>query len=295
LFRRRRTFQYRNERLELPDGDFVDLCHTPATGGPIVVVLHGLEGNIASPYASAILSALAGQGWHGVLMHFRGCGGTVNRLDRAYHSGETGDIRFLIDTLHGRYPGAALAAVGYSLGGNALLKYLGEQGSGTHLKAAAAVSVPYLLQDSARRLCTGLSRLYQRRLVRSLHNKLRVKFAARAAPFDLKELHKLDTFNKFDEAVTAPLHGFASAEDYYKRSSSRQYLARIAVPSLLLHARDDPFMTPAVLPDANELSVSITLEVSEHGGHVGFVGGKFPWKPVYWLEQRIINYLRQYL
>jgi predicted alpha/beta-fold hydrolase len=295
LFRRRHHTTYNNQRLELPDGDFVDLCLTPGISGPIVAIFHGLEGDIHSPYAAAIMATLHNRGWRGVFMHFRGCSGIPNRLDRSYHSGDTGDIRFLIDVLSERHPGTPLAVIGYSLGGNAVLKYLGENGSHTTIKAAVAVSVPYVLQDSATRLSRGFSRLYQRRLVRSLHAKLRNKFAERQPPFDMGNPRSLDTFYKFDDAITAPLHGFRNADDYYMRSSSRQYLAKIRVPTLLLHARNDPFMTPAVLPSENELSETVTLELSDHGGHVGFTGGMFPWNPVYWLEQRIIAYLNQYL
>jgi hypothetical protein len=282
------------EELALPDGDFVDLCWLPGGDGPVVVVLHGLEGSAASPYARGMLTALSARRWRPVLMHFRGCSGRMNRLDRSYHSGDTGDIAFLVDELRRRYPGAPLAAVGYSLGGNALLKYLGETGPHAGLAAAVAVSVPYLLAEGARRLDTGLSRLYQRYLLRSLRRKVAAKFRGREravlgiGPADLE---RLTDFRTFDDAVTARLHGFRDVRDYYTRSSSRQYLGRIRVPTLLLHARDDPFMTPAVLPEAAELAPAVTLEVHERGGHVGFVTGALPWAPRYWLEARIPAFL----
>ena len=295
LFHRKHTVKYKTERLELPDGDFVDLYRTLNSTGPIVTVFHGLEGDINSPYAAAIMSAIHTEGWRGVFMHFRGCSGTSNRLDRSYHSGDTGDIKFLIDTLNKNNPGVPMAVVGYSLGGNALLKYLGETGASTPVKAAVAVSVPFVLQDSAIRLSQGWSRLYQRRLVRSLHEKIKRKFTGRRPPFNMDSLHTLDTFYKFDDAITAPLHGFRGADDYYAQSSCRAYLTEIRVPTLLLHARNDPFMTPAAIPDKNELSESVMLELSDQGGHVGFVCGKVPWKPVYWLEQRIITYLNEYI
>lgn len=294
LFRKDPACPYHNERLELPDGDFVDLCWTTNTNGPIVAIIHGLEGNIQSPYATGIMGAIHHRGWRGVLMHFRGCSGTPNRLERAYHSGETGDIEYLMQTLQQRFPGVPLAVVGYSLGGNAMLKYLGTN-TRTPVSAAVAISVPYSLHDSAQRLSRGLSRLYQRHLVGSLKNKLRRKFADRTTTLPLDQLHRLKTFYQFDDLITAPMHGFTGADDYYTRSSSRQYLSGIRIPALLIHAKDDPFMTPASIPGANELPENVILELSDHGGHVGFVSGRYPWKPVYWLEQRITDYLGNYL
>lgn len=295
LFRRKHTLQYINERLELPDGDFVDCCWTTNTSGPIVAVFHGLEGSIHSPYAAAIMAAIHALGWRGVFMHFRGCSDTPNRLERSYHSGDTGDIRFLLETLKHRYPGVPLATIGYSLGGNALLKYLGESIDDKPVAAAVAISVPFILQDSAKRLARGLSQVYQSHLVRSLCRKVKRKFANKACSFDIDKLDTIKTFYQFDDYITAPLHGFQNAEDYYARSSCRQYLTSITVPTLILHARNDPFMTPAAIPAGNELSDNVILELADSGGHVGFVSGKFPWKPVYWLEQRIIDYLEHYL
>ncbi len=295
LFRRRPVLSLKPERLELPDGDFVDLCWTTHTSGPIVAVFHGLEGSIDSPYASAIMAAIHQLGWRGVFMHFRGCSGLPNRLERGYHSGDTGDIAFLLATLKNRYPFSPLGIVGYSLGGNAMLKYLGTMGTDAPVTAAVAVSVPYLLHLSADRLSRGFSRLYQTHLVNSLKDKIRRKFAGKSTRLPIQTIDTLKTFYQFDDAITAPMHGFAGVDDYYQQSSSRQYLPGIRVPALLIHALDDPFMRPDTLPDRNELPDNVRLEVSSHGGHVGFVTGRFPWKPVYWLEQRIINYLEHYL
>ncbi len=289
------TAGFSPEQLELPDGDFVDLCWSHGASGPIVLLLHGLEGSIASPYAGGLLAAVHARRWRGVLMHFRGCSGRRNRLDRSYHSGDTGDIEFLVRTLRARFPGVPLAAVGFSLGGNALLKYLGETGDDAGLQAAAAVSVPYVLATGAARLNSGFSRLYQWHLLRHLQRKVADKFRARemkALGLSAGQIHQLDDFWKFDNAVTARLHGFTDVHDYYSRSSSRQYLNAIRVPTLLIHARDDPFMTVAAIPTAAELADCVTLELSEGGGHVGFVAGHFPWRPRYWLEQRIPEFLR---
>lgn len=278
----------------MPDGDFVDLSWSPGKTGPLVLVLHGLEGSITSPYARGLLAAIHARGWRGVLMHFRGCSGRRNRLDRSYHSGDTGDIAFLVRTLRVRFPGVPLAAAGFSLGGNALLKYLGESGRDAGLDAAAAISVPYVLAAGAARLNSGFSRLYQWHLLRHLRRKVADKFRGRemqALDLSAGQLQQLDNFWKFDHAVTARLHGFRDVHDYYTRSSSRQYLHGIRVPTLLIHARDDPFMTPAAIPAAAELAACVTLELSEQGGHVGFVSGKLPWRPRYWLEERIPAFL----
>lgn len=299
---RRAPDNLRWEQLELPDGDFVDLCWTRRDRSvdekPLVILLHGLEGGIASPYAHGLMGAMETRGWHCVLMHFRGCSGRPNRRDRSYHSGDTGDIRFLITTLRQRFPGAPLAAVGFSLGGNALLKYLGEYGVDSDLGAAAAVSVPYRLADGAARLDRGLSRIYQWHLLRSLQRKVADKFRGREqeilgiTPAGIRALRN---FWMFDDAVTARLHGFTDVHDYYTRASSRQYLKSIATPTLLIHARDDPFMTPAVLPSATELASAVQLEVQSHGGHVGFVAGASPCRARYWLEDRIPAFLQTHI
>jgi predicted alpha/beta-fold hydrolase len=306
--RREPLVELRRERLELPDGDFLDLDWARAINGsepsdrdehgaartPVVMVLHGLEGSSASPYAQGMLAAIAARGWRGVVMHFRGCSGELNRLPRSYHSGETGDIAHVLALLRGRYPQAPLAVIGYSLGGNVLLKYLGERGEAAGLDAAAAVSVPFLLHDSADRLDRGFSRFYQKLLVGSLVQKVAQKFARMTSPIPLDGIETSRSFREFDDRVTAPLHGFSDATEYYQRSSSRQYLKGIAVPTLIVQARDDPFMTPAVIPEAGELSPPVRLEVSDGGGHVGFVTGAVPWRPRYWLEERIPAFLAEH-
>jgi len=294
LIRKLPKLNYHPECLELPDGDFVDLCWTGNTSGPIVAVFHGLEGCISSHYAASIMAIIHKLGWRGVFMHFRGCSGKANRLDRSYHSGDTCDIAFLLKSLKRRYPQSPLGAIGYSLGGNALLKYLGESGEDSLVESAVAVSVPYVLQDSVSRLSQGLSRLYQHRLIRLLHKKIQAKFNSRNEKSRIAELSSLDTLYKFDDRITAPLHGFNDAEDYYTQSSSRSFLTKIKIPALLLHSKNDPFMTPEAIPSNNELSKSVILELSENGGHVGFVGGSKPWKPEFWLEQRIPNFLTNY-
>lgn len=296
LFRRPRL-PLRRERLELPDGDFIDIDWSHAPNGdastPLILVLHGLEGSSRSVYAQGLLTALLKHGFHGAVLHFRGCSGEPNRLARSYHSGETQDLAFIVDLLRQRHAGP-LGVVGFSLGGNVLLKWLGETGTRA-IAAAVAVSVPFELARAADRLQRGFSRLYQWVLLKSLKRGLARKARQVALPIELDTVARARDFWQFDDAVTAPLHGFADVHDYYRRASSRQYLPGIAVPCLILHAADDPFMTPAAIPTAAELSATTRLEVAARGGHVGFVAGTWPWAPRYWLERRICAYLTERL
>jgi len=282
----------RRERVELPDGDFVDLDWAKAeSDGPIVLVIHGLEGSLRSRYAAGIMRALGGRGVQTVLMNLRGCSGEPNRLPRRYHSGETGDLATIVDLLQRRYPGRPLAAVGYSLGGNMLLKWLGETGAANPLSAAVAVSVPFDLERSSQRLGKGFSRLYAWALLRSLKESIAEKLDRFSLPITPGQLRAVEDFWQFDDLVTAPLHGFDGARDYYQRSSSRHYLGGIGIPTLVLHSRDDPFLYPDALPEQNELSDQVELELTRGGGHVGFVTGS-PWAPRYWLEERIPAWLQ---
>jgi hypothetical protein len=296
LFRRRPSLTLRRERLELPDGDFLDLAWSGPERGPLVLVLHGLEGSLRSHYAASLIDGLVRSGLGVVFMHFRNCGGEPNRLPRSYHSGETGDLERLATQLVARTGQPLLAVVGFSLGGNVLLKWLGERGDSAPIRTAVAVSVPFLLGEAAERMETGWSRLYQWQLVRSLRRSYRRKLPRLSAqlPVDAAGLERLRTFRTFDDRVTAPLHGFAGVDDYYTRSSSRQFLRHIRRPTLILHAADDPFMWPRTVPTAPELSPSVQLEVSAHGGHVGFVAGRWPWRPEYWLDARIIRHIHEH-
>lgn len=298
FFRPRVALSTRRERFVLPDDDFVDLDWVgdpPGSPRPTVLLLHGLEGSIESPYARGLLSEIQRHGWRGVLMHFRGCSGEPNRRPRAYHSGETTDVAAVIAALRQRLDRSPLAAVGYSLGGNVLLKYLGEAGAEAGLSAAAAVSVPMMLSPCAHRLQRGFSRVYDRYLLDSLKRSFaRKRSAVDLGPVGQVEPGAIGSIWSFDENVTAPLHGFEGAEDYYAQSSSRPFLRGIEVPTLILQAKDDPFMTPDVIPEESELAPSVTLELSEHGGHVAFVSGS-PWRPKFWLEQRIPEFLAPHL
>ncbi|HEX7031044.1 MAG TPA: hydrolase [Gammaproteobacteria bacterium] len=294
-FRRLPQQDIRRERVELPDGDFVDADWTTGTRGPIVILLHGLEGSRKSRYAAWMLKHLHDAGYRAVLLHFRGCSGEANRTAGSYHSGHTADFDFFLRRLRAREPDARIAAIGYSLGGNALLKWLGENAGEHQLETGVAVSVPFRLERCSAAINRGLARIYQFHLMRRMRQNARRKLTLiRAAGHD-PDLDALRCFRDFDEALTAPLHGFENADDYYARASSAQFLCRITTPTLVIHASDDPFMTRDTVPREEELSKAVTLELSEHGGHVGFVGGRWPWKPEYWLERRILAHLREFL
>ena len=295
LFRFSPRPDYVRERLELVDGDFLDLdwCN-PIDSGPLVVVMHGLEGCSHSHYVRGLVGALAERGYRSVVMHHRGCSGEPNRLDRSYHGGETADLNTVINTMHDREPQTSMGIIGYSLGGNMLLKWLSENPATTLVKAAVAVSVPFLLAEGAKRMERGLSRIYQWRLLTLMKNSFAKKFAERRGPIDPRKIRECRTFWHFDDQVTGPLHGFTGAEDYYARCSSRQFLKTIKTETLIMHALDDPLMTPAVVPFEGELSDKVIIELSRHGGHVGFVTGA-PWRPTYWLDFRVAEYLRKKL
>jgi hypothetical protein len=296
LFRRRPTPMTRRERLETPDGDFLDIDWLGPDEGPIVILLHGLSGSSRSPYIRGMQSVLAKHGWRSAAMNFRGCSGEPNHTSRGYHSGDTRDLDFVYDTLRRRHKEAVIAAVGYSLGGNVLLKWLGERGNEIELMAAAAVCVPLRLDLCAERLDQGVSRLYRNQLLLELKDYVRDKQrhleligrhkeAGKLA--GLGDLSSIQSFWEYDSRVVAGLYGFRDAKDYYGQSSARQYLQHIRRPTLVIQALNDPFMTPEVLPEASELSPAVSLEVTDSGGHVGFVGGHLPWHPEYWLERRI--------
>lgn len=289
------------EWLELPDGDRAALEWLPAgeparAANPLLVILHGLEGSAESPYCRHLMWAAAARGWRAVVLHFRDCGDYRNRLPRRYHAGETDDLRYFLGRLRTawEHEGPVFAA-GYSLGGNVLLKYLGESGSGAPLTAAAAVSVPLSLHNSAATLERGGSRFYQSYLLRRMKQAVRRKFNPDTAAFDWRRALAARTFAEFDDAVTAPLHGFRGKDDYYDQCSAAGYLGRIRRPTLVINALDDPFMTPAAIPPADEIADTVTIEVSRHGGHVGFIEGGAPWRPRFFLPERIVRFFDSFI
>lgn len=290
LFRRQPRLAVEWERFEMADGDFLDLVWSGPASGRIVVLLHGLQGGIESHYAKGIMQRLNRHGFRVCLMHFRGCGREPNRLPISYHSGKTDDPQALVEHIRATRGTEPYGAVGISLGGNVLLKWLGEQGQDSPLRRAMAISVPFRLDDAARRLGQGVSRLYQRHLVNSLRRAYRRKFARLPSPLTV-DIERLDTFRTFDDQVTAALHGFAGVDDYYARCSCRPFIARIRVPTLILHARHDPFMFAESVPEADELPDNVWLEAPQHGGHVGFVSGRLPGIAEYYAEQRVADWM----
>ncbi len=292
LLRPRRPLTVSWERLELADGDFIDLAWRRSPG-PRVLVIHGLEGSLESHYAFALLRALEQAGFCPVFMHLRGCGREPNRLARSYHSGATADLDEVLRQLdiRGERPDAL---IGISLGGNLLLKYLGEQGADALTRTAVAISVPFQLKTASRHMEQGVSRLYGRYLLDKLSRSSRKKSRLRKLPLPAS-LDEIRSIYDFDDRITAPLNGFRDAEDYYRRCSCMDYLKQVLTPTLILHARDDPLMTPEVLPGPEQLGPGITLELSAHGGHVGFIEGGLPGFPRYWLERRVCDYLGQQL
>jgi predicted alpha/beta-fold hydrolase len=234
-------------------------------------------------------------GWHACVMHFRDCGDYCNRLPRRYHAGETNDLRFFVARLAASEQIGPIAAVGYSLGGNVLLKYLGEAADATPVRAASAVCVPLDLHVCAKALNNGFSKLYQAYLLARMKKALRRKFNPHTAAFNWDKAMAARTFGEFDDVVTAPLHGFRGMDDYYDRASAMNFLRAIERPTLIINSKDDPFMTPEVIPAPDLLSWHIRLEVSDFGGHVGFIDGGTPWRPRFYLPERITGFLRPHL
>lgn len=257
-----------------------------------MVILHGLEGSMDSPYVRRLMRAVAARGWTACVMHFRGCSGVPNRLPRSYHSGDTGDIAFLLETLRQRQPASPLVAAGFSMGGNVLLKYLGETRASAPLAAAVAVSVPFDLAAAADRLDQGFSRVYQAHLIGHLRLRMHAKLQRHAnLPFSARDLSRVRSFRQYDDWVTAPLHGFTSADDYYARSSAAAFLGAVEKPTLVLHARDDPFLPASAVPGSRDCGPGITLEIPAHGGHIGFVTDPLPGVVQPWLEEHLCEFL----
>ncbi|MBQ4829255.1 hydrolase [Alteromonas sp. CI.11.F.A3] len=300
FIQKRLPLKYSMERLTLPDDDFVDVAWGPKPAEPsgIIVMFHGLEGSIRSHYANDMMANLSVNGWQVVMMHYRGCSGVPNLKPRGYHSGETGDPSFFLDWLNQKFPQIPKVAVGFSLGGNMLLKLLGENPAQKWLNAAIAISSPLKLSECAKSINHGFSRVYQKYLLNSIKTTLRKKMSF----IDYRKLIQLTgddvdgitSFAQFDEKVTAPLHGFEDANDYYEKCSAYHFLSAIHCPTLVLHSIDDPFMNHLVVPKEEELARNVTLELSERGGHVGFMQGSV-FSPKVWLHDRVKRYVSDIL
>jgi len=289
------------ERIELRDGDFIDLDwsvgirSSSAAAGKIVLILHGLCGCSRSSYVLSLQNSLDNRGISSVAMNLRGCSGESNRLARSYHSGISADVQEVMSVLSQRLPASRFFIVGYSLGANVLLKWLGEQGSSAAVSRAVAVSTPFELAACSNALLRGVSRFYGAHFVRRLRQDLRGKryqmsrdYAEEAQRIDaLGPLDQIRTIREFDERVTAPLNGFCDADDYYSRCSSRQFLPAITVDTLLLQSADDPLIPVSAIPTAAELPENVRLDLHSRGGHVGFYTGARS----DWLDQRILDFI----
>jgi len=283
------------ERVPTADGDFVDLDWLPGPPtAPLLLVLHGLEGSARSHYVTGLLQLARARGWRGVALNFRSCSGEPNRQPRLYHSGDTGDLDAVVRLLVARDPGVRMGAVGVSIGGNVLLKWLGELGADVprQLVAAVGISVPFDLAGCATELDRGWRRVvYTEHFLRTMRRKV-VDKARRFPGFvDVEAACRSRTFAEYDRAVTAPLHGFADEHDYWARSSSGPFLDRVRRPTLLISALDDPIVPADGLPDPRTLPPGITAEFSARGGHAGFLDGRWPWRLQSWAERRAVEFL----
>lgn len=285
--------QFARKRWDTPDGDFIDVDFTAARpGAPLVVLFHGLEGGSRSHYAGAFARELSRRGWQLAVAHFRGCSGEPNLLPRAYHSGDWEEIRWILGRFRDQTRDGVLFAVGVSLGGNALLRWLGEDPHAQRIvNAAAAISAPVDLMAAGDALGCGFNLVYTRAFLRTMKGKGRQKLERYPGLFDRQAMLGSRTLRQFDNVVTAPLHGFRDTDDYWTRASSKPVLARISVPTLLLNARNDPFMPQSALPGAHELAPAVRAEFPDEGGHVGFVTSPFPGR-LHWLPGRVADFLQ---
>ncbi len=288
---------YRRRRWDTPDDDFIDLDWLPEAApaaAPLVALFHGLEGSSASHYARALMHSVARRGWAGVVVHFRGCSGCLNRLPRAYHSGDSAEADWVLRRLRALHPGRRLYVVGVSLGGNVLLKWLGEQGSAAEgiVDAAAAVCAPVDLAAAGAALQQGANMIYTRHFLQTLKRHALARLERHPGLYDRRRVLAARTLHDFDDIVTAPLHGFRDADDYWRRASSRPWLPHIAAPTLMLNAVNDPFLPPAALPAPHQVARAVTLEYPDQGGHVGFVAGAFPGH-LDWLPARLLHFFER--
>jgi len=285
---------WKRERWDTPDGDFVDVDRLPGpTGAPLVVLFHGLEGSSGSHYAGALARELERRGWRGAVVHFRGCSGEPNRLPRAYHSGDAEEIRWILRRFAAESRGAPLFAAGVSLGGNALLKWLGEDAEAKHvLLAAAAISAPVDLMAAGDALGRGFNLVYTRAFLATMRRKAEEKLARFPGLFDGNAMRQASTLRAFDDVVTAPLHGFRDTDDYWTRASAKPVLRSIQAPTLMLNARNDPFLPAAALPGPSDASGSVRLEFPDEGGHAAFVSSPFP-GDIAWMPRRITAFFEE--
>jgi predicted alpha/beta-fold hydrolase len=311
LFARRPAVTFRRERWDTPDGDFIDLDwvvhdgpataapasppHVPAEDAPLFVLFHGLEGSSTSHYAVTLMAAARAYGWHGVVPHFRSCSGSLNRMPRFYHLADSNEVDWILRRLRAAHRGPIVAA-GVSLGGNVLLRWLGERrdDAAQVIAAAAAISTPIDVHAGGRALSQGFGMVYTRSFLKTLKQKATQKLAQFPGLFDRDAMLASRTMYDFDNVVTAPLHGFRNTDDYWSSATTRPLLPGIAVPTLVLNARNDPFLPAEALPARHEVSAAVELDQPRHGGHAGFMTGPFPGR-IDWLSRRVLGYLERYV
>lgn len=285
---------YERERIATPDGDFLDLDWSRSAGRDLVVISHGLEGNTSRAYVRGMVRAVRRAGWDALAWNYRGCSGEPNRLLRSYHSGASDDLAVVLDHVASLDRYDTVMLIGFSLGGNITLKYLGERGDAAHelVRAAVAFSVPTDLASSAHRLAERGNAIYMRRFMATLRGKMRAKAALFPPTLSLDGIDRVRTFLEFDDRYTAPIHGFRDGADYWARASSRPLIPGIRRPALLVNALDDPFLTPQCMPfEEARASEHFFFEAPAHGGHVGFMQS---WSE-YWAERRALEFLTRYL
>lgn len=293
LFIRVPEVTYRRERLELDDGDFLDFDWVDGQPGqPVVVLFHGLEGDSDSHYARDLMASVRQQGWGGVVAHFRGCSGEDNRLPRAYFAGDSAEIERILRHVKAQHPDSPMYAVGVSLGGNALLRWLGESGAAAAnlVERAAAVSAPLDLTAAGNALDQGFNRdVYTARFLVTLKAKALRKARQFPGTLDADAIAAATSFREFDTLVTARLHGYIDADDYWRRAAAKPVLPMISVPTLVINAKNDPFLPASALPSPAEVSSAVTLEQPDTGGHVAFPSGPFPGN-IDWLPTRLLTF-----
>ncbi len=299
FFRKAERLDFEIERFILSDKDFLEAYWINKTKGkeekPIVIVYHGLQGSYTSPYINGIMNALENSNFTCVLMHFRSCSGKMNNNLGSYHSGQTQDAREFIKSVKTRFPNSDLFAIGYSLGGNILIKLLGEDKKDCLLKAALSICAPLDLGICADAISKGFSKFYEYIILRTLKKDLLLKYeeydVENITSLKKKDVSKIKTIREFDEKHTSKIFNFNTSNNYYKLSSSKQYLKDIRIKTLIIHSLDDPFMHKDIIPTKSELSSFISLEVYANDGHIGFISGSII-KPVYWLDSKIIEFFK---
>ena len=291
LFRDVSDVQYRRERMETPDGDFLDLDWIKNSQIRLAIIAHGLEGSSESRYMKGMARALSAAGWDVAAWNFRGCSGELNRFPRGYHSGATEDLDSVISYALDQQGYQEIVLVGFSIGGNKVLKYLGERSPRSELKAAVAISVPCDLAAGAHKLSLPSNYIYMRRFLKFLGRNIRARAEQWPDTISTEGFEAIKTFREFDARYTAPLNGFSSAEDYWRRCSCKQFLETIETPTLLITAEDDPFLTPSCFPVTEaQANPNFHLELAKSGGHSGFV--EFNKDGLYWTERRALEFFK---